>query len=65
MTNCLICDTTIDKHRHFGVQICKACTAFFRRSIAEKHEYKCKYDGNCNIKGGRRLSQQLSYMNFA
>uniref|UniRef100_A0A914CT44 Nuclear receptor domain-containing protein n=1 Tax=Acrobeloides nanus TaxID=290746 RepID=A0A914CT44_9BILA len=54
MTNCLICDTTIDKHRHFGVQICKACTAFFRRSIAEKHEYKCKYDGNCNIKGARR-----------
>uniref|UniRef100_A0A914I6W0 Nuclear receptor n=1 Tax=Globodera rostochiensis TaxID=31243 RepID=A0A914I6W0_GLORO len=34
---------------HFGVQVCRACAAFFRRSTIARRVYRCRYDGNCAI----------------
>uniref|UniRef100_A0A914C907 Nuclear receptor domain-containing protein n=1 Tax=Acrobeloides nanus TaxID=290746 RepID=A0A914C907_9BILA len=50
MITCAICDRNTDRQRHYGAQVCPACFAFFRRSLAEEKEYTCKGDGNCNVK---------------
>jgi len=34
---------------HFGVMVCRACAAFFRRSTIAKRVYQCRYSGNCQI----------------
>lgn len=34
---------------HFGVQVCSACTAFFRRTVAKNHAYRCKHNDVCEI----------------
>ncbi|UMM31314.1 hypothetical protein L5515_012842 [Caenorhabditis briggsae] len=34
---------------HFGVQVCSACTAFFRRTVAKNHKYRCKGNNTCEV----------------
>jgi hypothetical protein len=45
---CAVC-SDIAQGIHFGVIVCRACAAFFRRSTIAKRVYKCRFDGNCPI----------------
>ena len=56
MHSCVICGKKGHGHRHFGAQACRACSAFFRRSIAERKTYKCNNGNKCEIKEGLRHS---------
>ncbi|CAB3398113.1 unnamed protein product [Caenorhabditis bovis] len=52
---CSVCNQLGDCF-HFGVVTCKACAAFFRRSIRMKLDktYTCKFDDSCVVKSGNR-----------
>ncbi|KAE9556502.1 hypothetical protein FO519_000196 [Halicephalobus sp. NKZ332] len=45
---CTICDGISDGY-HFGVAACRACSSFFRRTLAENKKYKCRKSGTCNV----------------
>uniref|UniRef100_A0AC34Q768 Nuclear receptor domain-containing protein n=1 Tax=Panagrolaimus sp. JU765 TaxID=591449 RepID=A0AC34Q768_9BILA len=40
---CVVCDDESDG-LHFGQHTCRACAAFFRRTVSLKLEYTCKHD---------------------
>ena len=43
---------------HYNVLACEGCKGFFRRSIAKKLKYSCKFGGNCGIdKSSRKRCQ--------
>uniref|UniRef100_A0A914PTY7 Nuclear receptor domain-containing protein n=1 Tax=Panagrolaimus davidi TaxID=227884 RepID=A0A914PTY7_9BILA len=46
--NCLICGG-ISYGYHFGILACRACAAFFRRTVAENKTYKCKTNFECTV----------------
>ncbi|KAI1714410.1 ligand-binding domain of nuclear hormone receptor domain-containing protein [Ditylenchus destructor] len=45
---CRICDDAADG-QHFGVDACRACAAFFRRTIARDLKYICRFENSCEI----------------
>ncbi|CAI2353734.1 unnamed protein product [Caenorhabditis sp. 36 PRJEB53466] len=45
---CAVCHEDGDG-LHFGAEACRACTAFFRRSVALNKTYRCRVDGHCEI----------------
>ncbi|KAI1704191.1 ligand-binding domain of nuclear hormone receptor domain-containing protein [Ditylenchus destructor] len=48
---CAICED--DSHGiHFGVNVCRACAAFFRRSTISSRNYQCRFGGGCPIGKG-------------
>ncbi|KAI6243299.1 hypothetical protein M3Y99_00124000 [Aphelenchoides fujianensis] len=47
---CVICQQPSNGY-HFGVQACRACASFFRRSMAEQKSYVCRRENNCNVSG--------------
>ncbi|CAI2354807.1 unnamed protein product [Caenorhabditis sp. 36 PRJEB53466] len=55
---CRVCDSPNAANHHFGAQSCKACAAFFRRSIKTGQIYDCSGDGTtaCDIHHTLRLN---------
>uniref|UniRef100_A0A1I7WU31 Nuclear receptor domain-containing protein n=1 Tax=Heterorhabditis bacteriophora TaxID=37862 RepID=A0A1I7WU31_HETBA len=45
---CSVCGEQGDG-AHFGAEACRACAAFFRRSVALAKTYTCRNSGSCNI----------------
>ncbi|CAI5453643.1 unnamed protein product [Caenorhabditis angaria] len=45
---CTVCDNPQAPNYHFGARACKACAAFFRRSISMDQQYECQ-DNPANI----------------
>uniref|UniRef100_A0A1I7TAU3 Nuclear receptor domain-containing protein n=1 Tax=Caenorhabditis tropicalis TaxID=1561998 RepID=A0A1I7TAU3_9PELO len=42
MTQCVVCESSINiSSNHFGAKCCKACAAFFRRTVSMKLDYAC------------------------
>uniref|UniRef100_A0A914GTI8 Nuclear receptor domain-containing protein n=1 Tax=Globodera rostochiensis TaxID=31243 RepID=A0A914GTI8_GLORO len=47
---------------HFGRFTCRACAAFFRRTVSLKLQYKCKRQGNCEVdKAARNMCRACRY----
>ncbi|CAL2042480.1 unnamed protein product [Caenorhabditis brenneri] len=46
--NCAVCDDVGDGC-HFGAEACRACAAFFRRTVALGKEYECRQSGDCTV----------------
>uniref|UniRef100_A0A0K0DPI9 Nuclear receptor domain-containing protein n=1 Tax=Angiostrongylus cantonensis TaxID=6313 RepID=A0A0K0DPI9_ANGCA len=45
---CAVCEMP-SNGLHFGVSCCRACAAFFRRTLSLKLKYKCRFSGTCVI----------------
>uniref|UniRef100_A0A914Q5Z1 Nuclear receptor domain-containing protein n=1 Tax=Panagrolaimus davidi TaxID=227884 RepID=A0A914Q5Z1_9BILA len=45
---CVVCGEFTDG-QHFGKFSCRACAAFFRRTVAHNLKYVCKFNQNCEI----------------
>ncbi|KAL3080764.1 hypothetical protein niasHS_005351 [Heterodera schachtii] len=46
---CLVCGH-LSHGYHFGILACRACAAFFRRTVVEKKTYRCRQSGECKIR---------------
>lgn len=58
---CKICFQRADGI-HFAVYSCRACAAFFRRTVIMKLEYTCKEQGKCTVeKSHRNLCRSCRY----
>ncbi|CAI5448526.1 unnamed protein product [Caenorhabditis angaria] len=52
---CSVCESPTAYTLHFGGRCCKACAAFFRRTIALGLKYECSSTEPCEINFGMRL----------
>ncbi|CAJ0953566.1 unnamed protein product, partial [Mesorhabditis belari] len=58
---CRVCQAASDGS-HFGVEACRACAAFFRRSIVLSKEYICRQQGAmCKIFKGTRMCRKCRF----
>ncbi|KAF7633471.1 Nuclear receptor domain-containing protein [Meloidogyne graminicola] len=58
---CVVCSDESDG-LHFGQFSCRACAAFFRRTVSQSLKYICKRDGNCLIgKAARNMCRSCRY----
>ncbi|KAI1692303.1 zinc finger, c4 type (two domains) domain-containing protein [Ditylenchus destructor] len=46
---CAICGCSSNGILRFGVSACRACAAFFRRSLVANRTYRCRFGGGCSI----------------
>ncbi|CAP30043.2 Protein CBG10722 [Caenorhabditis briggsae] len=46
--NCEVCNSN-SSGIHFGASVCRACSAFFRRSVSRNQEYSCRRNGDCKM----------------
>ncbi|CAI5453911.1 unnamed protein product [Caenorhabditis angaria] len=53
--SCLVCET--EAHgQHFGIRCCRACAAFFRRTLTMNLRYKCRFEKRCEVSFNKRYS---------
>uniref|UniRef100_A0A1I7TQX6 Nuclear receptor domain-containing protein n=1 Tax=Caenorhabditis tropicalis TaxID=1561998 RepID=A0A1I7TQX6_9PELO len=52
---CAVCESPTAFTLHFGGRCCKACAAFFRRTVALDLKYECCSEGPCEIHFSMRL----------
>ncbi|VDM51981.1 unnamed protein product [Angiostrongylus costaricensis] len=45
---CAVCEMP-SNGLHFGVSCCRACAAFFRRTLSLRLKYKCRFSGTCVV----------------
>uniref|UniRef100_A0A914GPB8 Uncharacterized protein n=1 Tax=Globodera rostochiensis TaxID=31243 RepID=A0A914GPB8_GLORO len=58
---CVVCGDESDG-LHFGRFTCRACAAFFRRTVSLKLQYTCKREGNCEVdKAARNMCRACRY----
>lgn len=58
---CVVCGDESDG-LHFSKFSCRACAAFFRRTVSQRLKYICKRDGNCSIdRGARNMCRSCRY----
>ncbi|VDO40500.1 unnamed protein product [Haemonchus placei] len=49
---CRVCERIYDGSQHFGIEVCRACAAFFRRSIEGRKKFICRRGANrCQLNG--------------
>uniref|UniRef100_A0A1I8A9G4 Nuclear receptor domain-containing protein n=1 Tax=Steinernema glaseri TaxID=37863 RepID=A0A1I8A9G4_9BILA len=59
--HCVVCEDQSDG-LHFGQLTCRACAAFFRRTVSLKLDYVCKHSGICDIhKSARNMCRSCRY----
>lgn len=56
--SCLICGH-VSHGFHFGILACRACAAFFRRTVVENKIYKCRQKCQCIIRKGQVLYESI------
>ncbi|ETN87251.1 zinc finger, C4 type [Necator americanus] len=54
-SSCAVCEMP-SSGLHFGVSCCRACAAFFRRTLSLKLKYKCRFSGMCEVTQKKRYS---------
>ncbi|WKY16507.1 hypothetical protein Q1695_001285 [Nippostrongylus brasiliensis] len=54
-TSCAVCEMP-SSGMHFGVSCCRACAAFFRRTLSLRLKYKCRFSGMCEVTQKKRYS---------
>ncbi|PAV82913.1 hypothetical protein WR25_06339 [Diploscapter pachys] len=58
-SKCRVCNRIYDGSQHFGIEVCRACAAFFRRSVACKKRFVCRRGGdNCHLNTPRKVTCQ-------
>ncbi|KAL3123931.1 hypothetical protein niasHT_001761 [Heterodera trifolii] len=58
---CVVCGDESDG-LHFGRFTCRACAAFFRRTVSLKLQYSCKRQDNCEVdKAARNMCRACRY----
>ncbi|KAI6222393.1 Nuclear hormone receptor family member nhr-28 [Aphelenchoides fujianensis] len=58
---CVVCGDESDG-LHFGQYTCRACAAFFRRTVSLKLDYSCKHNNQCSIeKNARNMCRACRY----
>ncbi|KHJ88538.1 zinc finger, C4 type [Oesophagostomum dentatum] len=56
LRKCEICESPTARSIHFGARACKACAAFFRRTVALNVVYECKEPTPCVIHYEKRMA---------
>jgi len=51
---CAVCGSGADG-QHFGADACRACAAFFRRTVARGLKYVCRFSGDCEVADSKLL----------
>ncbi|KAI6184694.1 Zinc finger, C4 type [Aphelenchoides bicaudatus] len=60
---CAICED-FAYSKHFGVMSCRACAAFFRRTISLKRKYTCIHSDECQITSDKNLRHTCRFCRF-
>ncbi|KAK6749349.1 hypothetical protein RB195_001763 [Necator americanus] len=56
---CRVCERGYDGSQHFGVEVCRACAAFFRRAIEGRKKFVCRKGGDsCQLNAPRKVTCQ-------
>ncbi|EYC10102.1 hypothetical protein Y032_0057g2760 [Ancylostoma ceylanicum] len=56
---CRVCERGYDGSQHFGIEVCRACAAFFRRAIEGRKKFVCRKGGDrCQLNAPRKVTCQ-------